>query len=158
MSVHAEFTIRQARPDDVRAMTGLLSELFSIEMDFRPDGERQQTGLFMLMEEDRGRVTVAEKDGEVVGMCTGQLVVSTAEGGWSALVEDLVVRKDCRRNGMARALLADIGSWASGSGASRLQLLADRDNDPAMKFYARIGWSLTRLICIRRNMNPGENA
>lgn len=158
MSVHADFIIRQARPADVRAMTGLLSELFSIETDFRPDGERQQTGLFMLMEGDRGRVTVAEKGGEVVGMCTGQLVVSTAEGGWSALVEDLVVRKDCRRQGMARALLSDIGRWAAGSGASRLQLLADRDNDPAMKFYARIGWSLTRLICIRRNMNPGENA
>ena len=93
---------------------------------------------------------VAERAGAVVGMVTAQLVVSTAEGGLSAWVEDLVVLATERRRGTGRALLEAVREWAEERGARRLQLLADRENAPALAFYDRLGWSRTQLVCLRR--------
>ncbi len=86
----------------------------------------------------------------VVGMVTTQLVVSTAEGGPAALVEDMVVAPDHRMRGTGRWLLRAAEAWARERGATRLQLLADRNNDPALRFYRRMGWRSTDLVCLRQ--------
>lgn len=147
-----EYTIRPARAEDIGSMAVLLTELFSIEADFRPDEQRQRDGLAMLLDKHTGRtgrILVAEIENETVAMCTGQLVVSTAEGGYSVLVEDMVVRRDHRRQGIGRALLQSMEQWSKEQGATRLQLLADKDNASALDFYRRIGWGQTRLVCLR---------
>ena len=143
--------MRAARAEDLDALVALLGELFSIEADFRPDPARQRRGLALLLD-DPGRavVLVAERGGRVVGMVTAQLVVSTAEGAPSAWVEDAVVEAAERGRGVGRALLEAIEARAAELGATRLQLLADRENAPALGFYARIGWAPTRLVCLRR--------
>jgi GNAT superfamily N-acetyltransferase len=129
----------------------LLGQLFAIEADFHPDARKQQRGLELLLAEpDRSAALVAERGGAVVGMVTAQLVVSTAEGARSALVEDMVVDEAERGSGVGRALLEAIEAWAARSGATRLQLLADRENAPALGFYGRMGWRGTRLVCLRR--------
>jgi GNAT superfamily N-acetyltransferase len=144
--------IRDATPGDLDALVGLLGVLFSIEADFRPDARRQGDGLSLLLgDPGRAAVLVAERDGAVVGMVTAQLVVSTAEGGLSAWVEDMVVHASERRRGTGRALLTAVGAWAEERGARRLQLLADRENAPALAFYDRLGWSGTQLVCLRRS-------
>jgi GNAT superfamily N-acetyltransferase len=104
----------------------------------------------MLADRRRRAVLVAERDGAVVGMVTAQLVVSTAEGGPAALVEDMVIDAPERGRGAGRALLEAIEGWARERGATRLQLLADDGNEPALAFYARMGWRRTRLVCLRR--------
>jgi GNAT superfamily N-acetyltransferase len=65
-------------------------------------------------------------------------------------VEDLVVAEEERGRGIGRRLLDAIEAWARAEGAARLQLLADRENAPALAFYARLGWRSTRLIGLRR--------
>jgi GNAT superfamily N-acetyltransferase len=146
-----DYRIRPAREADLPALVLLLGELFSIEQDFRPDPERQRRGLVLMLADPRSRmVLVAERDGRVIGMVTGQLVVSTAEGAPSALVEDMIVEAAERGLGLGRALLETVERWAVEQGATRLQLLADRDNAPARAFYARLGWSETRLVSLRR--------
>ena len=130
-------------------MVGLLDLLFAIEADFRPDPARQRQGLALLLDDGRARVLVAEWADGVVGMCTGQLVVSTAEGGPALLVEDVVVDPDHRGRGVGSALLAALTDWARGHGVRRLQLLADGNNGPALAFYDRLGWRATALVCRR---------
>jgi GNAT superfamily N-acetyltransferase len=133
----------------------LLGQLFSIEADFTPDAPRQRLGLALMLSDHRVRtVLVAERGGEVLGMVTAQLVVSTAEGGLSTLVEDLIVEPGSRGAGIGRALLEGIERWALERGATRLQLLADRENAPALAFYERAGWSGTRLVCLRKHRAP----
>ena len=143
-------TIRSAASTDLDALVPLLGLLFSIEADFRPDPERQRRGLAQaLADPSRVGVLVAERAGAVIGMVTAQLVVSTAEGGTSAWIEDMVVAERERGRGLGRRLLEAIEAWARARGASRLQLLADRENAPARAFYARLGWSSTQLVCLR---------
>lgn len=148
--------VRAARPEDLDALAGLLAQLFSIEADFAPDAGRQRRGLARLLAEPRARILVAEREGRVVGMVTAQLVVSTAEGALSAWVEDMVIDAPERGRGTGALLLAGIEAWAAGEGATRLQLLADRENAPALAFYARRGWAPTQLQCWRRAADAGE--
>ena len=149
MTSDERLTVRPARMEDLERLVGLLDLLFTIEADFRPDPARQQQGLALLLDDERARVLVAERADGVVGMCTGQLVVSTAEGGPALLVEDVVVDANHRGRGVGRALLAALADWARGRGVRRLQLLADGTNGPALAFYDRLGWRATALVCRR---------
>ena len=135
-------------------MCGLLSELFSIESDFSPDSQKQATGLSLLLTDRSGSsaVLVAEKGDEIVGMCSVQTLISTAEGGPVGLVEDLIVRKDYRGNGIGTRLLSEIFRWCDSKNISRVQLLRDFDNMNALMFYAMNGWSSTKLVCMRRSL------
>ncbi|WP_319762474.1 GNAT family N-acetyltransferase [Maridesulfovibrio sp.] len=142
--------IRNANSADLVPMTDLLNSLFSIEKDFSADGSRQMKGLRMLLGNPRARILVAEEHDEVVGMCTGQIVISTAEGGPSILVEDVVVRSDRQGEGIGSMLMEAILGFAVENRATRLQLLADCENTPALKFYNKIGWNKTSMICLRK--------
>lgn len=148
--------IREARTTDLDALVELLGLLFALEADFAAcaaDARRQESGLRLMLEAAKGRlVLVADSADVVVGMATAQVVVSTAEGGQALLVEDVVVRPEARGQGIGRALLARIEAWGTGLGATRLQLLADKDNAPAHAFYHACGFAPTNLVCLRRTL------
>jgi ribosomal protein S18 acetylase RimI-like enzyme len=143
--------VRHATESDLPGLVELLQVLFAIEADFQLDPERQRRGLAsMLSDPERRAVFVAEGDGVVVGMATGQLLISTAEGGAACQVEDVVVAANWRGHGLGGWLLDQVARWASGRGATRLQLVADRENEPALRFYDRRGWRRTRLVALHR--------
>ncbi len=87
---------------------------------------------------------------KVVGMCTIQTLISTAEGGQVGLLEDLVVAAGFRHQGIGSKLLAETVNWAECQGLKRLQLLADKNNLSALGFYKNQGWLSTELICLRK--------
>ena len=145
--------IRPATPDDIPALVQLLAALFTIEQDFQPDTAKQARGLAGVIANPNGLVAVAIDDaGAVIGVCSGQLVFSTAEGAWSAWVEDVVVAAPWRGRGLGRALLGHVLAWAAERGATRAQLLVDLDNPPALDFYRHLGWSETRLAARRLSL------
>jgi GNAT superfamily N-acetyltransferase len=142
--------VRPAVPGDIDVLTMLLELLFSIEEDFHFDPARQRKGLEMMLNHPAGCILVAEDRGEVIGMCSGQMTISTAEGGPALLVEDVVVRGDRQGQNVGTQLLHALGSWAKNRGISRLQLLADRNNELALGFYQKLGWQITGLIALRK--------
>jgi GNAT superfamily N-acetyltransferase len=152
MTSSHKLRIRRAEYTDIDAMSDLLHELFDIEADFTTDPERQKRGLRLLVDGcgKHRAVLVAGWGRRVVGMATAQLVISTAAGGLSAWVEDLVVASEHRGQGIGRRLLSTLSAWAVEVGAVRLQLVADRDNLPALRFYRDQGWQETRLLCLRK--------
>jgi ribosomal protein S18 acetylase RimI-like enzyme len=89
-------------------------------------------------------------DNKVLGMCTVQTLISTAEGGPVGLLEDLIVATDFRNQGIGAKLLAEAVNWAECQGLKRLQLLADKNNLPALNFYQKQGWNSTQLACLRK--------
>lgn len=140
------YSITSATSEDIAVMVTLLQQLFSIEQDFVPNAERQQRGLELLLENPLATVLVAKTaTQQVIGMCSVQRVVSTAQGSFAAWVEDVIVAKEFRHHGVATALLEAAVAWAKQHGATRLQLLVDTQNLPAMQFYERLGWRTTQL-------------
>jgi GNAT superfamily N-acetyltransferase len=143
--------VRPAEAADLPALIDLLGQLFSIERDFQPDPDAQRRGLelFLRAPERAVLMTVWCEEAGVIGMASAQLVISTARGALSAWVEDVIVRPEYRGQGLGRRLLAAVREWAEERGARRLQLLADRDNAPALEFYRRLGWQPTQLFAWR---------
>ena len=148
--------ITAATEADLPALCALLHELFTIEQDFAPDAQRQAAGLRMLLGcPQRCQVLVARHDSAgVVGMVSGQLVFSSAEGALSAWVEDLVVAAPFRRLGLGGRLLSRITAWARDRGATRAQLLVDDQNHSAEAFYGAGGWRRTRLRAMQLPLRP----
>jgi ribosomal protein S18 acetylase RimI-like enzyme len=147
------FIIRPARPEDLEPLVVLLQELFQIEKDFIPNPTLQRNGLKQLLNEDRAIILIAESCGEVAGMCTVQTLISTAEGGPAGVLEDMIVTARLRRQGIGRTLIEVAEKWAKEHGLTRLQLLAESDNEAALSFYERTGWHKTGLICLRKAVN-----
>jgi ribosomal protein S18 acetylase RimI-like enzyme len=150
-----ETTIRPATQDDIPAMVALLAQLFAIEADFAIAPDVQARGLALLLARGDAAVLVAEHGGAVAGMCTVQLSVSTARGGLSAGVEDVVVDAARRGAGIGGGLMAAAEVWARARGAVRIALLADETNAPALDFYDHLGFSRTRLTWLAKSLDDG---
>lgn len=148
-----QVSIRPACTHDIQSMTGLLGELFTIETDFTPDIRRQRQGLADLMSDPTANILVAVADDKIIGMCTLQSLISTAEGGTVGIVEDLVVSESCRRQGVGEMLLAEIERLARDKHMRRLQLLTNMENQAALNFYAKSEWDKTHMIALRKRFD-----
>ncbi|WDP90508.1 MAG: GNAT family N-acetyltransferase [Desulfobacter sp.] len=141
---------RDAEPNDIDAMLPLLEKLFSIEADFTFDPTVQARGLRLMLDGcgKHRAVKVACANDRVIGMCTAQTRISTAQGRISAVVEDLVVDDAFRGQGVGSRLIKAIEAWAQKRGISSLSLLADKDNTNGLAFYAARGWQTSSLVCL----------
>jgi GNAT superfamily N-acetyltransferase len=150
--------IRKATMGDLDAMVAMVGSLFSLEPDFAADPAKQRRGLEAIVGSGAAAAFVAATDsvaedpapGRAVGMVTVQLTISTAEGGSSGLLEDLFVEEGHRRCGVAAALVGAAEAWCAARGATRVQLLADRGNERAGRFYDAAGYLPTRMVARRR--------
>ena len=142
--------IRKAENKDIDAMIGLLYQLFSIEEYFTFNAENQQKGLALLIESNTAVVLVAELNRKVIGMLTAQTNISTAEGGVAAVLEDMIIEKSLRGQGIGKQLMLAMEQWANEKGINRLQLLADKTNTPALAYYNKLGWIETKMFCLRK--------
>jgi GNAT superfamily N-acetyltransferase len=147
----SDVKIARSGKTDIPFLARLISELFAIETDFPVNTAKQEAGLAMLMEnEERALVLKASYDDEIIGMVTVQLVVSTAMGGWSGLLEDMVVALPFRAKGVGSLLVGEAEKWSAEKGATRIQLLADKANPPALDFYRRRGYENTSMVARRK--------
>lgn len=144
-----DFVIRVARQDDIDEMARLLQYLFSHEDDFQYTLEHCHKALEILIADQQSRVIVAVRKNRVIGMCSGQQNISTAMGGKSLLVEDVVVNAQEQGMGVGTALLNNLAEWARNQGCKRMQLLADKTNKKALYFYQNRHWGTTQLICLK---------
>ncbi len=145
--------IGSAAPADLPYMVELLAELFTLEADFRPDRDKQMKGLRAILDEpELGKLFVLRVDGRVAGMANALITVSTAEGGRVLLLEDVIVSREYRGQGLGRQLVEHVLDWAKGLGMARVTLLADRDNRPALDFYRKLGFGDSNMVVLRRTL------
>lgn len=145
--------IGNADRSHVPALASLLEELFSQEQDFTPNAPKQARGLLLIIDHpERGRIFVARLNNEVIGMAAALFTVSTAEGGPVVLLEDVIVAKPYRGNGVGDLLLRHVLAWARKNGFLRVTLLTDRDNASAQRFYERAGFKRSNMIVLRLDL------
>lgn len=145
-------TIETATPEDLPALSGLLTRLFAQEAEFTPDDAAQTRGLAMILANPEvGTLFVLrDADGTAVGMVSLLYTVSTALGARVALVEDMVLAPSHRGRGEGSALLAHAIAHAEAAGCQRLTLLTDATNTTAQRFYARHGFERSTMVPMRR--------
>lgn len=146
-----DIAIDFATEADLPALADLLYELFTLESDFRPERDKQLRGLKMILDTPQiGRLFVLRVDGKVAGMANALITVSTAQGSRVLLLEDVIVSRDHRGRDLGRRLVEHVCAWAKSEGMSRVTLLADRDNAPALAFYERLGFEPSAMVVRRR--------
>ncbi|MES2182790.1 MAG: GNAT family N-acetyltransferase [Pseudomonadota bacterium] len=136
-----------ANQADIPDLIKLLAILFSIEKDFNPNFTKQKAGLALLIKNNAtATVQVARQaNGQVIGMVSAQLVISTAQGAASAWIEDMVIDSAFRSQGIGKKLLQHTLAWAKDKGATRAQLLVDVTNTDAIGYYQHLNWTSTQL-------------
>jgi GNAT superfamily N-acetyltransferase len=80
---------------------------------------------------------VAEVESQTVGLARGALL-SPAE----AWAQGLRVHPDHRRHGLGAALMRHLAAWAASSGARVIRLSAERENQPALRLFAGLGYRI----------------
>lgn len=143
--------IAPAKPDDIPALSALLSLLFTQEAEFTPDPVAQAEGLRRIISDPQAGIIFAGRiGGEIVAMVNLLFTVSTALGGRVALLEDLVVAPAHRGAGLGGQMIAHALTEARAAGCRRVTLLTDRDNAVARRFYARRGFVESSMLPLRR--------
>jgi GNAT superfamily N-acetyltransferase len=144
--------IDPATPDDVPLMLELIRELAEYEKE--PDAVKttpQQLHDALFGERPAAEAVIARLDGHPAGWALWFQSYSTWTGLPGLWLEDLFVRPEFRRRGIARALLAYLARVCVDRGYGRLEWSVLDWNAIALDFYRGIGseamseWTTHRL-------------
>jgi len=142
--------ITLAQPADIPEMVQLLDELFSQDIEFVPNHEKQQRGLELIVNNpEMGEILVLKNDGSIIGMVSLLYSISTALGGKVTILEDMIITKEFQSKGLGSKLLGAAIDFASDRGCMRITLLTDYDNEIAQAFYRKFGFNKSAMIPMR---------
>ncbi len=146
----SDVVIEPAIAEDLDELSSLLGELFSEESDFRPNKDKQLCGLRLIFEQpNRGRVFVLRRDRLIVGMINLLFTISTAEGGFVLLLEDLVIHREHRGHGYGSMLLKHAIDFAQQKNFKRITLLTDRPELRSQSFFRKHGFYESPMLPMR---------
>lgn len=152
-----QLTIEPATIDDLPQLADLLYDLFSHEADFVPNRDKQLRGLRLILEQpNRGRIFVMRSGTRIIGMINLLITISTAEGGFVLLLEDLIVHSDHRGLGYGGRLLEHALAYAREKGFLRITLLTDKREDRPREFYEQHGFRQSGMVPMRYYFTPQE--
>jgi GNAT superfamily N-acetyltransferase len=158
LSVPEQLHIEPATLDDLPQLADLLYDLFSHEADFIPNREKQLRGLQLILEQpSRGRIFVLRSGARIIGMINLLITISTAEGGFVLILEDLVVHSDHRGQGYGGRLLEHALDYARGKGFLRITLLTDKMENRPREFYEQHGFRQSGMVPMRYYFTPHES-
>jgi ribosomal protein S18 acetylase RimI-like enzyme len=105
----------------------------------------------LLRDPAKGTYYVAEAGGAVIG----QLLITHEWSDWCNgdywWVQSVYVRSDYRRRGVFQALFQHVLAGAEGRGdVAAIRLYVEKNNDPALKAYARLGLKETHYRILER--------
>lgn len=141
-------TIREARHDDVAAITPWTTETFSWG-DYVPDR------LSQWLESDNSAVFVCVDESDTPVAVAHVVMLSPTEG-W---IEAARVHPDHRRKGLGTALNHAGADWARGRGARVLRLATEADNTAAQSQVEGLGYrEVSRWVYAELSVDPSHRA
>lgn len=136
--------------NDIPVLTGLLAVLFSQDIEFEPNPEKQYDGLSQIISHPEiGEILVLKCDGEIIGMVSLLYSISTVLGGKVAILEDMVIVPSFRKMGLGSELLKKAIDFARERNCLRITLLTDFDNETAIHFYEKFQFIKSSMIPLR---------
>ena len=146
-----DLLIRPATEDDVDLLFGLIVELAEYEKladEVSGDAEVLRKTLF---EQRAAEALIVEVEGEPAGYAIFFTTFSSFECRSGIWLEDVYVRPEKRRGGIGRKLMEHLAALALERGHVRLDWCALDWNEPALRFYDKLGatrldaWKMIRL-------------
>jgi GNAT superfamily N-acetyltransferase len=111
------------------------------------DASRSARWLEQNVSTGRLRVFIAEDSGRFVGFAITIEIPASLRLARYWQIRDLFVLPAHRRLGVGRALLASVRAAAIASGALRLVVQTEDDNDPALRLYTDSGYAPIKGYC-----------
>jgi ribosomal protein S18 acetylase RimI-like enzyme len=133
-----ELTIRDARPDDARALAALIAQL-----GYPTTAEAVGRRVERLQASEADRVVVAEWKDEIVGLASLHTSPSVEYDEPAAKLTAIVVDERHRRRGIGEALAAEMEAEAHRRGCCLLFLTTAERREEAHAFYRRLGFEET---------------
>jgi ribosomal protein S18 acetylase RimI-like enzyme len=91
---------------------------------------------------------------------TGGVIIGAVMAGFDGhrgWMNYLAVDPDCRRQGLGRALVAEVERLLRERGCPKLSLQLRRDNPDALAFYARLGFVEDAVISLGKRLVPPDD-
>jgi GNAT superfamily N-acetyltransferase len=135
----AETKIRPATAADMETLFALILELAEYEKladAVTGDPEVLRRTLF---EQRAAEALIVELDGYAIGYAIFFTTFSSFECRSGIWIEDVYVRPDRRRGGIGRAVMEHVAALALERGHVRLEWTALDWNEPALRFYEKLG-------------------
>lgn len=132
--------IRWARSGDEAELVAMIHALAEFEhaADKCTVTEKQLTAA-LFSDQPSARAHIAEVDGTPAGCALWYRTFSTWDGVAGIYLEDLFVRPEFRRHGVARALLATLARECTAAGYTRLEWAVLDWNTNAIALYDSVG-------------------
>ena len=152
-----ETRVEAATLEDLEELTNLLMALFEEEEDFVPNRDKQMHGIRLILEQpSRGRIFVVRNDHALIGMVNLLFTISTAEGGFVVLMEDVVIHPDHRGQGYGGMLVDRVKEFAESKDFRRVTLLTDRISEESQRFFQRYGYKYSHMIPMRLTVHASD--
>ncbi len=143
--------IESATLQDLPELVEILLDLMNSGMDFLPDPEKHERALQLILEEPgRGRIFVIRSEDKIIGMVNLLFTISTAEGGFVAQMEDVIIRPEHRGVGYGSLLLNHVLDFCAKKDFLRITLLTDKISAESQKFFRKHGFDYSNMIPMRR--------
>src|SRR5262245_43416465 len=131
----SDFVIRECGREDVEAVLELWRQA-----DATPGVTDNAEDLRRAVGECKANVLVADVRGQIVASIIGTF------DGWRGNIYRMAVHPIHRRQGIARALVAEVETRLAGQGAKRITALVEKDHPGAMKFWEAVGYRVDERI------------
>jgi ribosomal protein S18 acetylase RimI-like enzyme len=133
-------------PSEIEALAELFDQ-YRVHYGEPSDVSRSASWLERNLSTGGLRAFVAEGGANFVGFAIAVETPASLRLGHFWQIRDLFVLPESRRAGVGRALLASVRAAAVASGALRLVLQTEEDNDAALQLYTDSGYTVINGYC-----------
>lgn len=153
-------SVRTVATADLVAAAGPLPDGVVVTRSDVPDAELlalvepslDPVGLARILTAPAERVFVSLRDDRGALLAAGRASTASSPAGRWAGVTSVAVAESARRRGLGRAVMGELGRWASSAGAPSTYLQVMTGNVAAVALYEQLGFELHHTYCYR---SPG---
>jgi len=133
--------IREIRATEMEAMLELYRDLHESDEPIA-DWKGLEAVWSAIIEDPKIRYFVVEKGSAVVSGCHLVIVPNLTRGGKPyGMIENVVTKKDCRHQGLARQVLEYALKYAWEAGCYKVMLMTGRQDSAVFQLYESVGFN-----------------
>jgi len=148
--------IREATMGDSAVIAQLMTQLIEASgyESWQVPPEQIEENLRKMADSDGYQVLLAEDEGQVVGLLGLSFRHTLFHPAPSALIDELVVERGHRRQGVGQRLLAEAIERCRAAGCCEIEVSTERFNEAAQVFYRQRGFNHEAVLF---ELEFGEN-